>query len=134
VLEHLPEQHRVFEKLAALMHKNSKLLINIPIIDSYAWDTYGMNAFQLGDVPRHYYLHSVKSFTSLAKQHHLQIEDSLYCGGDIIFADSEKLKRNIILHDKLSFSKRERAFFRKETKQLIAAKQTGLCCFYLSLK
>ena len=74
VLEHLPDQYRVLEKLASLMHKNSKLLINIPIIDSYTWNYYGMNAFQLADIPRHYYLHSITSFYMLAEKCNLKIE------------------------------------------------------------
>ena len=45
VLEHLPDQHRVFEKLVSLMHKDSKLLFDNPIIDSYVWDEYGVNSF-----------------------------------------------------------------------------------------
>jgi len=134
VLEHLPEQHKVFEKLTSLMHKNSRLIISIPIIDSFAWDKYEMNAFQLGDVPRHYYLHSVNSLSFLMEKYNLKIDSTQYFAGELIFADSEKLKRDIAIYERVNFSKKELNFFRQESKRLKKSEQTGLCCFYLSLK
>ncbi len=134
VLEHLPEQHRVFEKLASLMHKNSKLLINIPIINSYTWDKYEMNAFQLSDIPRHYYLHSDDSIGILAEKYNLKIDQKLYYGDEGILIESEKLKLNKDSRKDFNFTKKERNHFRQTAKQLLKNRHTGLCCFYLSLK
>ena len=134
VLEHLPEQHKVFEKLTSLMNKNSKLIISIPMIDSYVWDKYEMNAFQLGDVPRHYYLHSLKSLSFLIEKYNLKIDSTQHFDRELIFIDSEKLKRDIVLSEKFNFSKKELNLFRQESKRLKMRGQTGLCCFYLSLK
>ncbi|MDR2475037.1 MAG: class I SAM-dependent methyltransferase [Bacteroidales bacterium] len=134
VLEHLPEQHQVFEKLASLMHKDSKLLINIPVIDSYTWDYYEMDAFQLADIPRHYYLHSINSITILAENHGLKIIKKQHYGNENILIESEKLKRDKTLCRNFNFTKKEIASFRETTKHLIKTQQTGLCCLYLSLK
>ena len=134
VLEHLPNQHRVFEKLASLMHKNSKLLINIPIIDSYTWDNYEMNAFQLSDIPRHYYLHSNNSISILAEKYNLKIDQRQYYGNGNILIESEKLKLDKVLCNNFNFTKKEINYFQRTAKQLLKNRQTGLCCFYLSLK
>lgn len=134
VLEHLPDQHKVFEKLASLMHKNSKLLINIPVIDSYTWNNYGMNAFQLADIPRHYYLHSNDSISILAEKYNLKIDQKQYFGNENILIGSEKLKLDKISYNNHRFTKKETNYFRQIAKQLLKTQQTGLCCFYLSLK
>jgi 2-polyprenyl-3-methyl-5-hydroxy-6-metoxy-1,4-benzoquinol methylase len=80
VLEHLPNQHEVFEKLKTLMHKNSVLIVNIPLMDEYHWKNFGMNAFQLNDVPRHYYLHTLNSVNLVAEEHHLKIDEIKFYG------------------------------------------------------
>jgi len=73
VLEHLPNQHDVFQKITFLMHNESVLIINLPTMNNYYWENFGMNAFQLDDVPRHYYIHTHKSLSKIAEKHGLQL-------------------------------------------------------------
>ena len=88
----------------------------------------------MADTPRHYYLHSLKSLNLLAEKYGLKIEKIKYLEGPVIFEQSEKLKRNILISDKINFTKEESCHFKKERKRLKEAGQTGLACFYLSLK
>lgn len=133
-LEHMEDQHKTFDKLTSLMHPKSKLLVVIPVIDSYAWDHYQIHAFQLGDAPRHFFLHSFKSFQYLAECHNLTIEHTGYYADMQVFVDSEKLKRGIALHQPIDFSNEEHAAFKKKLKEIKHNEQAGIAYFYLSLK
>ena len=66
-LEHMPDQHRAFKRLAQWVKPGGKLLLRIPVYPNAAWDEYGVNWFQL-DAPRHFYLHSEESIRLVADQ------------------------------------------------------------------
>ena len=64
-LEHMPDQHSAFKRLAGWVKPGGKLLLRIPVYPNAAWDEYGVHWFQL-DAPRHFYLHSEESLRLVA--------------------------------------------------------------------
>lgn len=97
VFEHLPEQSIYLEKLKSLLKKDGKLIIRIPTVDSYAWEYYRENWFQV-DAPRHLFLHSVKSMKILTESMHLKISDVIYDSTYHQFYHSEEYKNDIPLN------------------------------------
>jgi len=49
-----------------------KLLITIPLVDSYAWDKYGVHWYQI-NAPRHFCFHTQKSMELLASKTGIKI-------------------------------------------------------------
>lgn len=75
--EHMTEPENVFSKLKDMLSDKGRILIRIPLCDSYAWRKYGTDWWQL-DAPRHFYLHTVKSISLLSAEFGLQIENIYY--------------------------------------------------------
>lgn len=92
-LEHLPNQLEVLRQVSQLMHRDSTLLVRIPIL-GHAWRKYGVHWANL-DAPRHLYLHSHDSFKKLASQANLTIEKTLGDSNETQFAISEQYLRGI---------------------------------------
>ncbi len=65
--EHLADPTASLRKAASLLRKNGACLIRVPNVDSFAWDNYRENWYQI-DAPRHFYLYSRKSIDVLAEK------------------------------------------------------------------
>lgn len=59
--EHMAEPRDVFAKLKNMLSDKGRILIRVPLCDSYAWRKYNTDWWQL-DAPRHFYLHTVKKY------------------------------------------------------------------------
>jgi len=92
--EHMPEPLVVMKQLHRLTKEGGTVLIRIPLADSYAWRTYGVDWLQL-DAPRHIYLHTCKSIERIAKQSGFHIKDIVYDSDAEQFLGSEQYKRDI---------------------------------------
>lgn len=78
--EHMSEPRVVLAKAKSLLKPGGKILIALPLSDSYARWKYGV--FWNGwDAPRHLYLHSQRSLTYLLHDAGLKIVKTLYQGG-----------------------------------------------------
>ena len=115
------------------------LLIRIPLVSSYAWDKYQENWVDL-DAPRHFYLHSEKSFKLLAKDTGYEVEKLVYDSTAFQFCGSEQYLKNISLMDPKSYGNDpENSIFTPDEIQEYAQKAMELnlrnkgdqACFFL---
>ena len=63
-LEHVWDQHGIIHEIARLLAPGGRCMVNIPTLDSWAWDNYGGNWVHL-DPPRHFYIYSRSGITRL---------------------------------------------------------------------
>ena len=122
-LEHMDDQHVVFNHLNKIIKKGKMLLVRIPVCSSKAWKTYRENWFAL-EAPRHYFNHSEKSIALLAEKYGFEKKDISYDSRSIQFWGSEQYRKDIPLTDERSyfinpgrsiFTKEELNNFEKET-------------------
>lgn len=111
-LEHMPDQRSILCAINKLLSPTGVVLIRIPLTDSFAWQHYKEHWVQL-DAPRHFYLHSKKSFSLAARESELTIEKIIYDSSKFQFTGSELYLRDIALNT----SKKTRKIFTK--KQLL---------------
>lgn len=100
--EHMAHPQNILNKFYRLLKPQGRILIRIPLADSYAWRHYRTNWVQL-DAPRHLYLHTLKSLSLLANRANLNIESIEYDSDEFQFWGSEQYKNNIPLVDAVSY-------------------------------
>lgn len=139
VFEHLENPHETFRILKRIVKKNGKVLIRIPVLDSYAWEFYKNDWVQL-DPPRHYFLHSTKSIRYLAGKYGFKVCKVIYDSTSFQFWGSEQYKKQIPLmssksyfinHSKSIFSRTEIKRFEQLTEQLNKDQKGDTACFFL---
>jgi SAM-dependent methyltransferase len=95
-LEHMPDQRGALDQIRNLLAPGGVCCVRIPWISSEAWEKYGANWVQL-DAPRHFYLHSRKSFELLASASGFRIA-KLWCDSTgFQFWGSEQYAKDIPL-------------------------------------
>lgn len=75
-LEHMPLQKETITQIEKLLKPDGTCVIAIPIA-TYAWERYRTNWYQL-DAPRHFFLHTEKSFRVLLEDTGLVLQDIIY--------------------------------------------------------
>ncbi|MFZ0925942.1 MAG: class I SAM-dependent methyltransferase [Halobacteriota archaeon] len=131
--EHLADQLGALQKTSALLSKNGVCLIRMPVKTEYIWDLYGTNWVQL-DAPRHYTIHTVKSFEFLLEKTDLTLEHTVFDSGTFQFVGSEQYVRGIPLtseNAERAFNARQMRVFKKLAKQLNRAQQGDRAAFCL---
>ena len=140
--EHISEQLQTLIKVNKLLSEGGDCLIRIPIKTDYIWNYYGINWVQI-DAPRHFFLHTLKSFELLVKKSGLSIQDIVFDSTEFQFLGSEQYKRNIPLLAENSYSKnlgksiftkKEIEEFKKRAKDLNMRKQGDQAAFFLTKK
>jgi SAM-dependent methyltransferase len=71
-LEHVWDQRGIVREIARLMAPGGQCMVNVPTIDSWAWETYGENWVHL-DPPRHFYIYSRSGITQLLESAGLEV-------------------------------------------------------------
>jgi SAM-dependent methyltransferase len=99
--EHIADQAGALKEVRRLLGPAGRVLIRIPVVDSFAWKHYGVNWVHL-DAPRHFFLHSPTSMRLLAEQCGLHVADLTYEGNTSQFIASEQYAKNIALVDQRS--------------------------------
>jgi SAM-dependent methyltransferase len=87
-LEHMADQHAALHEAWRLVRPGGTVLVRVPLVDSYAWRTYGTDWVQL-DAPRHLYLHSERSLSLLATDQGFQVRAVVYDSTAFQFSGSE---------------------------------------------
>ncbi len=132
--EHMDHPDKVMAKIKELLKPNGKLLIRIPVANSYAWRKYRTHWFAL-DAPRHLFLHTTHSIHLLARQAGLTMDRIEYDSTFVQFASSEKYLRDFPYSDDFTmFSKKQMKDFSGEAKRLNSIGDGDCACFYLSVK
>jgi len=137
--EHIYEQLQTLIKVYKLLPEDGVCLIRMPIKTDYIWNCYGINWVQI-DAPRHFFLHTLKSFELLVKKSGLSIQDIVFDSTEFQFWGSEKYKRDIPLNLENSYSinPKKNIFtlseiekFKKVAKELNTKKQGDQAVFFL---
>lgn len=97
--EHMNNQLKNIKCFENLVNPNGIIVIRIPVKTKPVWDRYGVNWYQI-DAPRHFLLHTVKSFRILCDKTNLVIEDIIFDSFEDVFFSCEKYSRNISRRDK----------------------------------
>ncbi|MEX1189809.1 MAG: class I SAM-dependent methyltransferase [Bacteroidia bacterium] len=114
--EHMPDQDQVLNSLKPLLAKGGKLLIRMPIINE-AFYQYREHWVQI-DAPRHFSVHSLKSFNLLAKSLGYIVTEIFFDSTAFQFTGSEENKADISFFEPNSLKiSRERSIF-NETQLL----------------
>ena len=101
--EHIEFPYETFHSIKKRLSPAGVCFIQIPTVDSLAWETYNVNWVQL-DAPRHFFLHSKKSMGILAENCGLKIRKITYNSTEFQFWGSEQYKKDIPLYAENSFS------------------------------
>lgn len=138
-LEHISDQKATLIQIEQHLMPGGICLIRIPIVPSLIWEKYGVNWVEF-DVPRHLYLHSIKSLKLLANKAGLEVFDIQYDTTSFEFYGSEMYARDISLTDENSpwinsnssiFTKEEMDDFRILANKVNQAGQSGRAAFFL---
>lgn len=137
--EHIPDQLETLVKVSKILSENGVCLIRMPVKTEYIWNRYGVNWVQI-DAPRHFFIHTLKSFELLVKKSGLVIRNVNFDSTEFQFWGSEQYKKGIPLRAENSYSvnpkksiftARQIREFRKLAKQLNMNKQGDQAAFYL---
>lgn len=124
--EHMEKPQAVMDKISGLLSDNGTCIIRIPLCDSYAFETYGVNWVQL-DAPRHFFLHTVKSISLMADTAQLKVNRVNYEGDEFQFWASEQYIKGVTLTAENSYAQnREKSGFSEAVIQGYKEKARGL--------
>lgn len=138
-LEHIPDQRETLEKASKMLTENGVCLVRIPVKSEYIWTRYGVNWVQI-DAPRHFFIHTTRSFEVLAEKADLKIWDVVFDSTELQFWGSEQYARGIHCTAETSylvnpmksiFSAREIKRFRKMAQDLNFKKEGDQAAFHL---
>jgi len=138
-LEHMWDQNQIASDIFRLLSDCGLCIVRIPLASSWAWEHYKENWVQL-DAPRHFFLHSVKSFEMLLKRCGLYIEKIIYDSNEFQFTGSERYVRDIPLRNDccydikselLVYSQKEIDNFRKQAEELNASQRGDQAAFFI---
>ncbi|WP_312765873.1 class I SAM-dependent methyltransferase [Epilithonimonas sp.] len=118
VFEHVEDVNDTLKLCYNLLEKDGKIIIRIPVKDSFAYEFYKENWIQW-DAPRHFQLLTKKAMTILTEQNNFKLRD-YYCDSyKLQFTGSEKYKRNLSYQTPNSvFTKAELNEFTKRSIEL----------------
>ncbi len=100
--EHIPTEPETLSQANRLLSQTGTCLIRIPVKTEFIWKKYGTNWAQI-DAPRHFYLHTKKSFEILAEQCGFKIDRVVFDSNEFQFWASEQYLADIHLRAKNSY-------------------------------
>lgn len=139
-LEHMPNPLKILKKAYALLPKNGRLIVRIPIMGNYGWRTYCRDWSQL-DAPRHLFIPSEKGMRMLAEQAGFSIFSFEYDTTDFSLWSSELYKKDIPLSEAKShlknprpdvFTMQEIMNFRKIAAEINQANDGDIAAVYMN--
>jgi SAM-dependent methyltransferase len=137
-LEHLPDQVGALAAARARLAPGGRIFVEVPVVDSYAWRTYGTDWVDL-DAPRHLYLHSIRSMSRVAAAAGLAMERIAPMSSVFELLASEQYRRGVPLRAPESFAVRGVAAvyspaalapFKRLARELNVAGRAGRLAFY----
>jgi SAM-dependent methyltransferase len=141
-LEHMPDPLRAMKKAHSLLNDNKYLLVRIPVMGNYGWNTY--REYWAGlDAPRHLFIPSEKGMRMLAEQAGFELTKLEYDTVDYLIWCSEQYKKGMSLYAKgshmldrknSSFSKEQINEYKKILADANAKGYGDTAAFYLRKK
>ncbi len=134
-LEHLADPLAALRCAAAMLAGEGRILITVPVADSFAWEHYREHWFAL-DPPRHIHVFTRAGMDVLAGDAALAVVSTKSMGVPSQFSASERYRRDIPTSDKRSdrslFSRAELADFRRRSRALNLAGRGDQAMFSLA--
>ncbi len=90
-LEHVWDQRGIVREIARLLAPGGRCMVNIPTLDSWAWENYGGNWVHL-DPPRHVYIYSRTGITRLLASAGLEVTSIVDSASAFGILASEKIR------------------------------------------
>jgi SAM-dependent methyltransferase len=121
-LEHMHNPREVMYQAIQLLQPGGILLIRIPIMGNYGWQTYGI--YWCGvDAPRHMFIPSENGMLLMGQEAGLSLLHKEYDSSDYVIWSSEQYQKQIPLHAANSYMmNRDASIFTKE--QIVHFKTT----------
>ena len=101
--EHTPDQYDILIKIHELLAPDGICTIAMPVKTETVWKRYGTNWVQI-DAPRHLVIHTVRSFTNLARKAGFEVTDVIFDSTAFQFWGSEQYMSDIPLKSEKSYS------------------------------
>jgi SAM-dependent methyltransferase len=101
--EHMAQPATVLGHLRERLNDNGSIVIRVPIANSWAWRTYGVDWVQL-DAPRHLFIHTQRSMSALAQRTGMTVSRVFFDSYSLQFWGSEQYRRDIPLRDPRSYA------------------------------
>ena len=117
-LEHMADPLKAMKKAWSLLNKKKYLLVRIPIMGNYGWNTY--KEFWAGlDAPRHLFIPSEKGMRMLAEEAGFELVKSEYDTVDYLIWCSEQYKNGMSLYAKGShmLDRKNSSFTKNQIKE-----------------
>ena len=137
--EHIPDQIGTLLKVPLMLSENGVCVIRMPVKTEHIWNRYNTDWVQI-DAPRHFFIHTVKSFSYLSRDAGLTIEDITFDSTAFQFWGSEQYKRDIPLRAETSyavspgksiFTAKQIAQYERMAKELNKIQQGDQAVFHL---
>ncbi len=128
--EHMSDPDSVFKCLSQILSDDGVVILRIPLVDSYVWEEYGVNWFQI-DAPRHFYLHTQKSIELLSQKNNFRVEKIMYDSSIYQIINSEKYSKGISLFAPYDVPKDRLKQLKTEVDQLNLNQKGDQACFFL---
>jgi 2-polyprenyl-3-methyl-5-hydroxy-6-metoxy-1,4-benzoquinol methylase len=136
-MEHMDRQEEVLKKIHSHLSPGGRVLIRIPVVSKPLMEQYGKHVVSL-DPPRHFYIHTIKSFSYLIKKTGFITENIIYDAHEFSFWASEQYKNGISLHNhsesylvKKTFSDEQMLQWKKEIQELNERSESDNVAIYL---
>jgi hypothetical protein len=133
-------QEEVLRKIYNSLSPNGRVLIRIPVVSKPLMQQYGKHVVSL-DPPRHFYIHTLKSFSFLSEKTEFITDAIIYDAHEFSFWASEQYKRGISLHNhpdsylmKKTFSDKQIQIWKKEVQELNERGESDNVAIYLRKK
>ncbi len=120
VFEHIEDGAQMLASLRSKLNPKGRILIRIPVADSFAWESYKENWVQL-DAPRHLRIYTRKGLELISTRAGLKIDQYWCDSSEFQFVGSELYKKGIPLIGSSTsayFTENEITLFRKKSRQL----------------
>ena len=118
VFEHVENVYETLEKCHQILNENGKIIIRVPVKDSFAYEEYGEYWVQW-DAPRHFQILTKKAFQVLTEKSGFKIENYYNDSYKLQFTGSEKYKRGLTYQTSNSiFTKDEIKNYNKKSQEL----------------
>jgi SAM-dependent methyltransferase len=108
--EHMDNQLECINRLKELLTDNGRIILTIPLKSSL-YKTYGSYYYDI-DAPRHFYIHTLKSFKTLLNDSGIKIDTVIYDSTFMSYVRSEEYKNNIFGNMEKSYKELNRIFFK----------------------
>ena len=140
-LEHIWNQVETLSKTALVLTGDGVCILRMPVKTDAIWKRYGVDWWQI-DAPRHFHIHTLQSFTLLARQCGLAVRKVIFDSTEFQFWVSEQYKRGIPLFSRQSnahpknkiFTAKQMRIFRKEARELNEIAEGDQATFLLAIQ